>query len=417
MTDPPRYRPSWARSSRRSSASTRGRTRGLTSAWRWRHAATRRAHLAPTSFNPNQLAEIYDFPDADGTGQTIGIIELSSPGGSGFRQKELNTYFKGLGLVAPKVVAVSVDGAMNKPGTDPNDPENADGEVMLDIEVVGAIAPKARIVVYFAPNTAQGFLDVINHAVHDSDHHPTVISMSWGSAENPGDPDANQINQILQAAAAMGVTFCVASGDSGSRDDPSDPDQRDRRLPGLQPVRAGLRRDNARGLGYKNRCRGRLGGPFRRRGQQDLRSSRLPEECRGSSRRQSGGTGSPRRARRRRRRRSRDRVQHPGRRPDSDHRRHQRRGPPVGGSRRADEPEAGPPGRLSQSAPVPEPRRFHDIISGSNTDYNAGPGWDACTGLGSPRGTAILQALSGNGGSSDTSSTRWQDCVTDRAGQ
>jgi len=41
---------------------------------------------------------------------------------------------------------------------------------------------------------------------------------------------------------------------------------------------------------------------------------------------------------------------------------------------------------------------FHDITSGNNDDgglgyYSAGPGWDACTGLGSPDGTALLAAL------------------------
>jgi kumamolisin len=39
--------------------------------------------------------------------------------------------------------------------------------------------------------------------------------------------------------------------------------------------------------------------------------------------------------------------------------------------------------------------RFHDITSGNNGDYKAGPGWDACTGWGSPNGAAILSALPG----------------------
>ena len=80
----------------------------------------------------------------------------------------MDTYFKGLGLETPDIVTVSVDGAHNQPGTDPSDPQNADGEVALDIEVAGAVAPKAKIVVYFAPNTPQGFVDVFNHAVHDA---------------------------------------------------------------------------------------------------------------------------------------------------------------------------------------------------------------------------------------------------------
>ena len=36
---------------------------------------------------------------------------------------------------------------------------------MLDIEVAGAIAPAAKIVVYFAPNTDAGFLDAITTAI------------------------------------------------------------------------------------------------------------------------------------------------------------------------------------------------------------------------------------------------------------
>jgi kumamolisin len=40
---------------------------------------------------------------------------------------------------------------------------------------------------------------------------------------------------------------------------------------------------------------------------------------------------------------------------------------------------------------------FHDIVSGSNGAFSAGPGWDAATGLGSPSGENLLQALSGGG--------------------
>jgi kumamolisin len=188
-------------------------------------AAGLQPHAAGRVFTPLELAEIYNFPDGDGSGQVIGIIELMAPHGSGFRPQELQQYFTSLGIAAPNVLAVSVDGGKNQPGTNPSDPQCADGEVMLDIEVAGAVAPKAKIVVYFAPNTAKGFLDVINHAVHDSDNNPSVISLSWGGAENVDDPTTDQINQILQAAAALGVTFCVASGDSGSHDNPEEPSQ------------------------------------------------------------------------------------------------------------------------------------------------------------------------------------------------
>jgi kumamolisin len=74
---------------------------------------------------------------------------------------------------------VSVDGAGNTPTGNPN---SADGEVALDIEVAGAIAPGAKIVVYFGPNTDQGFLDAVTTAIHDSANSPTILSISWGGA-------------------------------------------------------------------------------------------------------------------------------------------------------------------------------------------------------------------------------------------
>ena len=39
------------------------------------------------------------------------------------------------------------------------------------------------------------------------------------------------------------------------------------------------------------------------------------------------------------------------------------------------------------------PAAFRDITSGNNGAYKAGPGWDPCTGLGSPIGTAVITAL------------------------
>ncbi len=36
---------------------------------------------------------------------------------------------------------------------------------------------------------------------------------------------------------------------------------------------------------------------------------------------------------------------------------------------------------------------FHDITDGDNGAYQAASGWDACTGFGSPNGTALLKTL------------------------
>jgi kumamolisin len=168
------------------------------------------------SFFPPQVATLYNFPtDADGTGQCIAIIEF----GGGYRPDDLDTYFTWLGIPTPMVSAVSVDGGNNSPGTDPSDPNNADGEVMLDVEVAGAIAPGAKIIIYFAPNTDQGFHDAIATAVHDDINKPSVISISWGGAESLWTDQArNAVEQALQDAAALGVTVCCASGDMGSSD-------------------------------------------------------------------------------------------------------------------------------------------------------------------------------------------------------
>lgn len=170
-----------------------------------------KAHTATASQDPNEVAQIYDFPAADGTGQCVGIIEL----GGGFQLDDLTNYFGSLNLPLPQVIAVSVDGGTNSPTT----PDSADGEVMLDIEVVGAIVPAAKIVVYFAPNTDQGFLDAITTAVHDTTNQPSVISISWGSAESNWTPQAlTNFDDAFQSAAALGVTVCAASGDNGSSD-------------------------------------------------------------------------------------------------------------------------------------------------------------------------------------------------------
>jgi kumamolisin len=171
-----------------------------------------------TSYTPPAVAKLYNYPTAaNGTGQTVAIIEL----GGGFRISDLTNYFKNLGISpAPSVTSVSVDGGVNQPAGDPN---SADGEVLLDIEVVGSIATKAKIAVYFAPNTDQGFLDAITTAVHDKVRKPSVVSISWGGAESSWTAQAlTSFDQAFQDAAVLGVTICCASGDDGSSDGVND---------------------------------------------------------------------------------------------------------------------------------------------------------------------------------------------------
>jgi kumamolisin len=180
-------------------------------------AAIQPATVANTQFTPPEIARLYNFPaNVDGSGECIGIIEL----GGGFKTADLKAYFSALGLPTPSVSSVAVDRGSNTPT---NSADGPDGEVMLDIEVAAAIAPKAKIVVYFTSNTSQGFLDAITQAVHDTVNKPSVISISWGGPEsNWTDQAFQQFDEVFQAAASVGVTITVAAGDNGSSDGADD---------------------------------------------------------------------------------------------------------------------------------------------------------------------------------------------------
>jgi kumamolisin len=171
------------------------------------------AAAAATSYTPVEIAQLYDFPQGTGQGQCVAIIEL----GGGETSADLATYFQGLGISpAPEVTTVSVDQAQNQPSGSADGP---DGEVMLDIEVVGSVVPAAHIVVYFAPNTDAGFLDAITTAIHDTTNKPSVISISWGGPESSWTQQSLAgFDSAFQDAAALGITVCAAAGDNGSGD-------------------------------------------------------------------------------------------------------------------------------------------------------------------------------------------------------
>lgn len=169
-----------------------------------------------TSFNPQTVGQLYGFPaDATGVGQTIGILEF----GGGYRPAEIQEYFGNLGIPAPTMKSISVDHATNRPST----PQSADGEVMLDIEVAGSVAPGVTLAVYFAPNTALGFHDALSSSIHDQLRKPNVISISWGGPESSWTQQSMEnFDQVAQEAGLLGITITVASGDSGSSDGVND---------------------------------------------------------------------------------------------------------------------------------------------------------------------------------------------------
>lgn len=162
---------------------------------------------AAGALTARQVATAYGLPaDADGTGQTIGIIELGGAYLAGDMARA--------GLTSGQVQVVSIDGA--KPTSD--GPDGADGEVMLDIEIAAAVAPGAKIVVVFAPNTDAGFYDGLAHLVANLGPRD-AISCSWGGPESSWDAATmDRFEALFAAARAKGIAVFCAAGDAGSRD-------------------------------------------------------------------------------------------------------------------------------------------------------------------------------------------------------
>lgn len=341
------------------------------------------------SFNPPQVAALYDFPTGvNGSGQTIGILEL----GGGYNTSDLDTYFRGLGLATPNVVAVSVDGGTNAPGN----PNGADGEVALDIQVAGSIAPGAKIAVYFAPNTDQGFIDAITTAVHDTTNRPSVLSISWGGPESGWtQSSATALDSACQSAAALGVTITVAAGDSGSTDGVSD-GQNHVDFPASSPhvlacggtalIGSGSTIQQETVWNDQSSGGGATGGGY---------STLFPLPSWQSSAGISGsGRGVPDVAG--------DASPETGYNVLVDGQQE------VVGGTSAVAPlwaallalinqQRGTPSGFVNPTLYASGADFHDITQGSNGAYAAGPGWDACTGLGSPNGVEVAQALGAAG--------------------
>jgi kumamolisin len=348
------------------------------------------------SYTPVQVAQAYAFPSGvDGSGETVGIIEL----GGGFETSDLSTYFEGLGLAVPAVTAVPVDNGSNQPGAD----QNADAEVMLDIEVVGAVANGAGIAVYFAPNTDQGFIDAVTTAVHDTANRPSVISISWGGPEESWTDQARaQMDQAFTDAGGLGITVTVAAGDNGSTDGVTDGEQHVD-FPASAPHALGCGGTALRASGttissevvWNTSGDGATGGGvstvFALPTYQA--NARVPDNV---------DTGTPGRG-----------VPDVAGNADPD------TGyqvlvdgsrQTIGGTSAVAPLWAGLIALLNQSLGTPVgfaharlyallgSDAFRDITSGNNGAYSAGPGWDACTGLGSPDGTALAQQLGAGGG-------------------
>ena len=200
---------------------------------RARKAAAKPKHFAKDrgTFFPPDVAKLYNYPaHLDGTGQNIAVFAFNgAPDGDphgGYNLDSLKLYFEQvLGGTTPSITDVRVRGPGNEPGPDTKasgDAGDSTGEVMLDMCIVGAVAPGARMFVYFTEFTSQGWVDALHQAITD-DNDISVISISYGNPED--DPDGawtkmglNVVNQAFSMAAAKGITICCAAGDDGSTD-------------------------------------------------------------------------------------------------------------------------------------------------------------------------------------------------------
>jgi kumamolisin len=167
-------------------------------------------------FIPTELAGIYNFPNADASGQCIGLLEF----GGGVEQSDVTAYFQKIGVAAPNVRIVAVDGVSTDPIADPD----STGEVMLDVDIAGALAGGAKVAVYFSTFDEKGLVDILSAVINDEANDPAVLSVSWGWDENQPFNNGilwsaaaiDHVNQSLLAVAQLGITVCVSTGDDGS---------------------------------------------------------------------------------------------------------------------------------------------------------------------------------------------------------
>jgi kumamolisin len=194
----------------------------------YRHSPAAEAIEArEAGYSPDQLGSWYAFPEThqdttlDGTGQCIGILAL----GGTYNPADIATYFKEIyGKPPPRITTVPINGAALQPGDQPF----GDHEVMLDVVVAASIAPQAHIVVYVAPDSSsRSFYDAASTAIYDQENRPSVISTSWGGMEKKDWPHPpilvswthngmHCFDALLREAAFQGISFCAASGDCGS---------------------------------------------------------------------------------------------------------------------------------------------------------------------------------------------------------
>lgn len=187
-----------------------------------RRASVALAHAAAAPLTPPDLEARYNFPAGDAAGQKIAIAEF----GGGYFAADVQAFCAKYGRPAPAVQAIGMDNTpaltlqqiLALPPQQRRDELEASVEVMMDVEIVAALCPRAEITVYFSSFDQKGWVDLLDRAIAA---RPVALSVSWGlSEDDPGwsQNAINAINDRLNAARLVGITTCVSSGDDGSGD-------------------------------------------------------------------------------------------------------------------------------------------------------------------------------------------------------
>lgn len=168
-------------------------------------------------YGPQQIRAAYDIqPLLDkgitGAGRTIVIIDaFQSP----TIKNDLTVFDKVFGIPDPTLNIIAPDGLT------PFDPNNADevgwsGEITLDVEWAHAVAPGATIDLVLSKSDMDA--DILSATKYAIDKNlGDVISQSFGEAEQCMDPNLlKQQHQLFAEATAKHITLFASSGDSGA---------------------------------------------------------------------------------------------------------------------------------------------------------------------------------------------------------
>jgi subtilase family serine protease len=165
----------------------------------------------PKGLSPADASDFYNVnplhsAGIKGAGQTIYLLE-----GDEYGPRALAAYAHKFGL-PPFDISVKRDSAN---WGDPAPEGSTGSETDLDVEIVHAIAPDAKIVIYFASLNLNDLNNAMAALVHD--HPGSIVSVSIGKCESSDvQPVASQWDSVTHAAAASGASIFVSSGDRGA---------------------------------------------------------------------------------------------------------------------------------------------------------------------------------------------------------